>query len=302
MTDWLLPVSRYTRFTQTSGRAIDNASFDSLAGAALAGRLGKVVCDVRGPLIEVEAGDTIWLYTDDVEAGVFAFGRAGRHTKGQSPTFTITLDKTRTRTLAIDPLPATSIRRWVPELRQGAVALDLRPRAQTVLDSWQRERGDRDAELLGPIGATPWRSLSLRTSTGRHPARDNVYGPIARLLRSQDFALGMVDGFGSAPWLVGRRVRDVVTIHVQRAKTRLRAHALAEFGPLRDFRWRVERDTSRDVRLRTSLWIAFITKPPEDVCDFLEDEDVLVSWQHKSGSVELTDRSKQRWYQYLGVR
>jgi hypothetical protein len=302
MSDWLLPVSRYTRFMQQSGRAIDTASFDTLAGAALAGRLAKVVCDVRGPLFEVAVGDNLWFYTEDVEAGVFAYGRAGRHTKGKQPTFTVTLDKTRTRTLAIDPLPAMSIRRWVPELRQGAVALDLRPRAQTVLDAWQRERGERDAEMLEPIGATPWRSLSLRTSSGRHPARDAVYGPIARLLRSQDFAVGMVDGHGSAPWLVGRRVRDVVTIHVQRAKTRLRAHSLAEFGPLREFRWRVERDTAREVRLRTSLWMAFVTMPPEDITDFLEDEDVLVSWQHKNGAVELTDRSKQRWYQYLGVR
>jgi hypothetical protein len=180
--------------------------------------------------------------------------------------------------------------------------LDLRPRASTALESWLLERGDRDTELLAPVGATPWRSAS-RTSGNRHPARDDVYGPISRLLRSQDFAVGMVDGFGSSPWLVGRRVRDVVTIDVQRGKgARVRADALAEFGPLRDFRWRVERDTTRDFRLRNSLWIAFIAKPPEDITDFLEDEDLLVSWQHRNGTVELTDRSKQRWYQYLGVR
>jgi len=27
-----------------------------------------------------------------------------------------------------------------------------------------------------------------------------------------------------------------------------------------------------------------------------------VSWIQRGGVVELTDRSKQRWYQYLGVR
>jgi hypothetical protein len=300
VTEWLVPISRYLRFTQPSGHALD-AAFDSLQDAALANRIANVVCDVRGPLVDIAADDTLWFYTEDADAGVFAVGRAQRPNKTDD-TFTVTIDKPRTRVLSMDPLPAAGIRRWVPELRQGAVALDLRPRAQTVLDAWQRERGDRDAELLAPVGATPWRSVT-RTKGKRHPARDDVYGPIARLLRSQDFALGMFDGSGSAPWLVGRRVRDVVTIHVERGKgARVRTQALAEIGPLRNFRWQVERDTSRDVRLRNSLWIAFITKPAEDLTDFLEDEDVLVSWQTRSGSVELTDRSKQRWYQYLGVR
>jgi hypothetical protein len=301
VSDWLVPVSRHVRFEQPSGNSVDT-SFDALQDAALNGRLAKATCDARGPLFGVGAGDVLWFYTDDLEAGVFAVGRARKPTKGKLPTFVVMLDKTRTRVLASDPLPAPGIRRWVPELRQGAVALGLRPRAQTVLEAWDRERGERDAELLRPIGATPWRAVA-RTAGQPHPARDEVYGPIARLLRSQDFAVGMVNGFGSAPWLVGRRVRDVVTIDVERIKgARVRDHALAEFGPLRDFRWRIERDTVKELRLRTSLWMAFVAKPPEELTDFLEDEDVLVSWQQRNGTVELTDRSKQRWYQYLGVR
>lgn len=301
MSDWLIPISRHVRFVQPTGRTVES-SFDALQDAALNGRLAKAVCEVRGSLIEINTGDNLWFYTEDLEAGVFAFGRARRPNKAKRPTFDVVLDKTRTRVLASDPLSAPGIRRWVPELRQGAVSLNFRPRAQTILEAWQQDRGERDSELLRPIGATPWRSVS-RQAGQAHPARDEVYGPIARLLRSQDFAVGMVNGFGSSPWLVGRRVRDVVTIDVERAKgTRVRGHALEEFGPLRDFRWRVERDTVKDLRLRNSLWMAFTQKPPEDLTDFLEDEDVLVSWQHRNGTVELTDRSKQRWYQYLGVR
>ena len=301
MSDWLVPTSRHIRFVGESGQALD-LSFDALQDAAMAGNLTKAVCQVRGVLLEIKPGDSVWFYTDDLEAGVFAVGKARRPTKGRTPSFDVILDKTPTRVLATDPLPAPGIRRWVPELRQGAVGLDLRPRAQTVLEAWQHERGERDAELLRPIGATPWRALP-RSARQPHPARDDVYGPIARLLRSQDFAIGMVQGYGSSPWLIGRRVRDVVTIDVERTKgTQVRAHALAEFGPLRDFCWRVQKDTVKDLRLRTSIWMAFINKPPEDVADFLEDEDVLVSWQRRTGAVELTDRSKQRWYQYLGVR
>jgi hypothetical protein len=298
---WLVPVSRHLRFAQASGRSLDTA-FTKLQDAALAGRLGKVVCEVRGPLVDVAAGDQMWFYTDDLDAGVFAFGRARRPTKAKKPTVDVTLDKSRTRVLAADPLPAATIRRWVPELRQGAVSLDLRPRALTVLDAWQRERAERDTELLGGLSVTTWRA-AIRATDARQPARDDVFGPLARLLRSQDFAVGVFDGDGTEPWLVARRMRDVVTIDVERARgVRARADALSAFGALREFKWRIERESVRELRLRGSLWMAFVAKPHDDVIAFLEDEDVLVSWQQRKGAVELTDRSKQRWYQYLGVR
>jgi hypothetical protein len=301
VSEWLVPVSRHLRFAQPSGRAVDG-SFSALQAAALSGRLGRVVCDVRGPLVDVNVADEIWLYTEDLEAGVFAVGKARRPTRTKKPTLTITLDTTRTRVLAADPLPASTMRRWVPELRQGAVSLDLRPRALVVLEGWQRERAERDTELLAPIGVMTWRAAT-RTTGARQPARDEVYGPIARLLRSQDFAVGMYDGEGTERWMVARRVRDVVTIAVERVRgTRSRKAALNALGGLREFRWRIERDSVRDLRLRGRLWMAFVSKPPDDVVAFLEDEEVLVSWQHRNGAVELTDRSKQRWYQYLGVR
>jgi len=298
---WLVPVSRYLRFAQSSGRTVESA-FGKLQDAALGGRLGRVICEVRGPLVDVTAGDQMWFYTDDLDAGVFAFGKARRPTKAKKPTVTVTIDRTRTRVLAADPLPAVTIRRWVPELRQGAVSLDLRPRALTVLEGWQRERADRDAEMLGGLGVTTWRA-AIKGTGARQPARDDVYGPIARLLRSQDFAIGMYDGHGAEPWLVARRVRDLVVIDVERTRgLRARTAALSAIGALREFKWRIERESVRELRLRGSLWMAFVNKPHEDVVTFLEDEEVLVSWQQRNGAVELTDRSKQRWYQYLGVR
>lgn len=301
MSAWLVPVSRHLRFAQTSGRTVETA-FAKLQDAALTGRLDKVVCEVRGPLVDVAAGDQLWFYTDDLEAGVFALGRARKPTKTKKPTVTVVLDKTRTRVLAADPLPAVTIRRWVPELRQGAVSLDLRPRALSVLEGWQRDRAARDVELLGPIGVAPWRA-AIKATAARQPARDEVVGPMARLLRSQDFAVGMFDAGASEPWLVARRVRDVVAIDVERARgARARAVALGALGALREFKWRLERESARELRLRGSLWMAFVAKPHDDVVAFLEDEEVLVSWQHRNGAVELTDRSKQRWYQYLGVR
>ncbi len=103
--------------------------------------------------------------------------------------------------MAADPLPAVTIRRWVPELRQGAVSLDVRPRALAVLDAWQRERGERDAELLGPVGATPWRTAATKGTKGALPAQHDIVAPIARLLRSQDFAVGLESRARSEPRL-----------------------------------------------------------------------------------------------------
>jgi hypothetical protein len=302
MSDWLVPISRHLRFALTSGRTVAG-TFDALQDAALGGRLAKVVCEVRGPLVDVEAGDTIWLFTSELDVGVFAVGKARRPTKTKNATITIALDKAPTRILAADPLPAPTIRRWVPELRQGAVILDVRPRALHVLQGWQRDRADRDLELLEPLDVTPWRQAT-RASGKAQPATNDVLGPIARLLRSQDFAVGVHLRAGSTdPWLVARRVRDVVIIDVERIRGgRGAEEAYAAVGPLREYRWRMEREPRGDLRLRASIWIGFTGRPNDDVVAFLEDDEVLVSWLQRAGMVELTDRSKQRWYQYLGVR
>lgn len=302
MGDWLVPVSRHVRFAQASGHSIDG-TVAALQGAALAGRLAKAVCEVRGPLVEVVSGDQIWFSTNELEAGVFAVGRARRPTTTKKPTFTVALERTRTRVLASDPLPGVTIRRWVPELRQGSVLLDLRPRALAILEGWCKERGERDVELLSPIGVTPWRIATPKATGARQPARDEVLGPITRLLRSQDFAVGLLPANAGEPWIVGRRVRDVVAIDIERVRgAKGRDAALAALGGLREFKWRVERESARELKLRASLWMAFAAKPLDDVVAFLEHEEVLVSWQNRQGLVELTDHSKQRWYQYLGVR
>lgn len=299
MADWLIPVSRYVRYRQQSGRTIRNR-FDDLQVVALAGKLVSVVCELRGPLVEVRAGDRMWLYTDELEVGVFGVGRAQKPTTTKRPTVTLVVDKARTRVLAADPLPAVTIRRWLPDLRQGAMLLDVRPRALGVVEAWQHDRAERDVELLGPLVVTPWRA-SVKPGARNPVARDDVLAPIARLLRAQEFAIGTTPGSGAEPWLVGRRMKDVVVVDVEHIRTgRGRDEALQALGPLREYRWRIERQAG-ELRLQSTLWIAFTARPHDQVISFLEDENVLVSWQQKQ-LTELTDRSKQRWYQYLGVR
>ncbi|HEY8215875.1 MAG TPA: hypothetical protein VIH82_01985 [Acidimicrobiia bacterium] len=302
MSDWLVPVSRHVRFAQASGRTIE-PSYHSLRAAALDGRLARVVCEVRGPLVNMRAGDTVWCCTAELDVGVFAVGKARAPTKGNRPTVTVTLERARTKILAGDPLPAATIRRWVPELRQGAVSLDLRPRALTVLEAWQRERGERDVELLAPIRVTPWRSAIGRGTRVGAPAVHDLLAPIARLLRSQDFAIGVDRSATDEPRLVARRVRDVVVVDVCRFRGGAgRARALAALGPMLLAQWLLEREAFDDARVRVMLWLAFSARPQEEVAVFLEDSGVLVSVLQRAGVVELTDRSKQRWYQALGVR
>ena len=305
MSEWLVPVSRRLRFIERSGSAIE-PSFDALRDAVLAGRLDRVTVEVRGPLVDLVAGDRVWFSVSELDVGVILVGRARAPQEGpkqgDASSFVITIDRVRSRVFAADPLPAVTIRRWVPELREGAVHLDLRPRALGVLDAWQHDRAERDTELLAPLGASPWRTLVGRSAKAPSPASHDVIGPIARLLRSQDFAIGIAKPATPEPRLLARRVRDVVIVDVCRAAAG-QAHdeALAALGPLLEARWRVERGPS-EARLSVSLWLAFSTRPHAEVRAFLEDSAVLVSWPRRGGVVELTDRSKQRWYQYLGLR
>ncbi len=310
MSEWLVPVSRRLRFADRTGRAVDS-SFVALRDATLAGRLDRVTLEVRGPLVDVVAGDRVWFTTSELDIGVILVGRAQAPTMStpkagsrskETLSIVVTLDRIKSRVFAADPLPSATIRRWVPELRDGAVHLDLRPRALATLDSWQHERAERDSELLASLGAAPWRSVVSRGGKAPSPAAHDVIGPIARMVRSQDFAIGVAKPLGREPRLLARRVRDVVIVDVCRAPGgRGREEALAVIGPLLEARWRVEREP-RDARLSVSLWVAFSARPHSDVVAFLEDAGVLVSWPQRGGLVELTDRSKQRWYQYLGLR
>ena len=309
MSEWLVPVSRRLRFADRSGRVID-PSFDALRDAALAGRLDRVTLDVRGPLVDLVAGDRVWFSMSEPDVGVVLVGRARAPKKGAKKgqktadvaSIVVVIDRVRSRVFAADPLPAPTIRRWVPELREGAVLLDLRPRALVTLDAWQHERAERDTELLASLGALPWRSVVTRTAKAPSPASHDVIGPIARLVRSQDFAIGLAKPLGAEPRLIARRVRDVVIIDVCRAPSgRGYDQALAAIGPLLEARWRIER-APRATRLSASLWLAFSARPHADVTAFLEEAGILVSWSQRGGLVELTDRSKQRWYQYLGLR
>ncbi len=215
----------------------------------LAGTLDSVTLDVRGALVDLVAGDRVWFTTAEHDIGVVLVGRArapkagerkGPVSKAPDSSIVVALDKARSKLFAGDPLPAATIRRWVPELRDGAVHLDLRPRALAVLDSWQHERPERDTELLASLGATAWRNAGGR---GGSPAAHDVIGPIARLVRSQDFAIGVAKAAGPEPRLIARRVRDVVLVDVCRVPAgRGRDEALAAIGPLLEARWRIERE------------------------------------------------------------
>ncbi len=305
MSEWLVPVSQWVRFVGRGGRAVD-PTFDALQAEVLRGELDRFVCEVRGPLVDARPGDLVWCFVPEGDIGVVAVGRAKAPTKGKQPAFAVTIDRPRSRVLAADPLPAPTIRRWVPELRQGSVRLDPRPRALAVLDGWLRDRNARDVEMLVSLPASPWRATATRGEKGLALAAHDVLGPISRMLRSQDFALGLGKGPGASPTdeprIIARRVRDVVVLDVCRIPAgRGRPESLAAIGPLLETKWRLER-ARRDVRLRVSPWVAFSARPNAEVCAFIEESGLLVSWTQRGGVVELTDRSKQRWYQYLGVR
>ena len=278
MSDWLVPISRHVRFAQTSGRTVD-PHYNTLRDAALGGRLAQVDCEVRGPLVNLRSGDIVWCYTTELEVGVFAVGRAKAATKAKRPIVTVTFDKTRTHVLAADPLPAVTIRRWVPELRQGAVSLDVRPRALAVLDAWQRERGQRDAELLGPVGATPWRTAATKGTQGRaaraarHRRRRSPACSDRRTSRS-----GLESRARSEPRLVARRVRDVVVVDVcRRPRAAAAPRRSTAIGPLLMAQWRLEREAfdGRTPARDACGWRSRRARTTS-VTTFLEDSGMLV--------------------------
>jgi hypothetical protein len=237
MADWLVPLARHTRFVDGNHRSVP-ARWDLVRSAALAGRLVSVAAEVRGPLADVQTGDTVWLFWGDQDIGVMAVGRARarRTRRNRAPELPIALDKTRTRALAVDPMPAPLIRRWLPELRTTGLCLDLRPRALDALGAWEKERNERDETLLRPLGVATWRAGAGRGRSAR-PVEDPVLSSTVPFLRSQDFSVGVTTR-GQPAGLVARRSRDVLVVHgVGTPGERVRPDALGAFGRLRGHRW-----------------------------------------------------------------
>ena len=245
MVDWLVPISRRTRFLDRSGRTI-TARFETVRAAALSGRLVSVAVEVRGALADVQERDTIWLFWSDHDLGVMAVGRARpRPTRrSEPPALGVTLDRARTRTLVVDPMPASLVHRWVSDLRSGS-RLDLRPRAFEAIRAWEHERAERDDGQLRPLGLASWRARAGQGS-GDRPVDDAVLASVVPFLRSQDFAVGIARR-DHATRLVARRNRDLLVVHgVAGAGSRPdRARAV---GDVREHRWSVAR-TYPELRL-----------------------------------------------------
>lgn len=301
MADWVVPLSSHTRFVDRNHRAV-TPRFELVRGAALDGRLVSVAAEVRGPLADVRTGDTVWLFWTAHDIGVMAVGRARapRTRANRAPELPIVLEQTRTRALVVDPMPSGMIRRWLPDVRTSGIRLDLRPRALEALRAWERERRDRDEALLRPLGVPTWRARAGRGGRDR-AVDDPVLSSAVPFLRSQDFSVGLTTR-DQAAVVVARRARDVVVVHgVDRPVPRVRPDPLAAYGRLRGHRWAVAH-RQEDLGLRVFGWLAFAARPASETVSFLDDEGVLVTWLHGAGRVEMSERSKQRWYQQLGVR
>jgi hypothetical protein len=300
MADWLVVVSRHTRLLDRNKRALSQ-DFIAVRKAAIEGRLASLATEVRGELAEVSPGDTAWVFWPDGDVGVMGMGRVQppRARRGGPPQLLVTFDRARTRVLAIDPLPASLVRRWLPDLRKSGSMLDVRPRALDSVRGWEQERATRDDALLRPLHAAPWRAAATR---GTKRAVDNpVLASVVPFLRSQDFAVGVATRH-AAPRIIARRSRDVLVVHAAGRSTRSRSEdAAAAFGRLCEHRWSIER-LSPDLHVQVRSWLAFTTRPPGDAVAFLEDQGVFVTWLQGGRRVEMTQRSRHRWYEQLGAR
>ena len=84
MSDWLVPVSKHVRFVDRNNRRIDataNTGHARVRDALLADRVASAAIEVRGSLVEARPGDTLWLYTAELDVGVqkqaaYQFGAA----------------------------------------------------------------------------------------------------------------------------------------------------------------------------------------------------------------------------------
>lgn len=284
--DWLYPLSSKSGyfFTLKFGNSVDTgpASLEQMI-------LDGVTDDTwtaHKNWKNIKAGDRIWVYYGKIDGdlGIVALAYAKNVEEPKRPTgaaqIKLTFDLVKSKKLLKIPFSAVVVRRFIPR-PQGAlykVEKELANKLLQHLDSKLKRPNETKLVTSGyalGVSSTISYTYPLRKVTVRR-RHDEIIRPLKTRLESEGWQAVQVDVKPMRVDLAMKRKNYTIIVEAKTISGSSAGDVRAAFAQLKEYGWRVERSKRNATNL--ILWALFEKEPKAGEIEFLEDQEIYVSW------------------------
>lgn len=159
------------------------------------------------------------------------------------------------------------------------------------MDSVGRGSPKEEYLKLSPLKLQPRRKLAVKRSIWKNTRwliHDTIIQPIDTYLKANGFTAGYLALGQIRLDLAAVRLKDLIIVEAKviGGKMNGREEARTGIGQLLDYSWSFNHKFPQK-KYRHHLWLAFSEKPEATTIDFIEDNEILVSWKGKSRGIKL---------------
>ena len=285
--DWLYPVIQggcAAFFGRDVGCSADLAEFRRVVTASR-------IVHGEGPLWSgsrsLRVGDALWLY-GGTEIGIMGRATVRKLERNPEPRVRFALDRPTSRTLVLDPMPASVARRSLPGPIDRPIPLAEHPELRERLQWWIEELETDDRARLEPLGL---RTLRQALRLDSSPLRSPAFGAAVRMLRARQLAIG-VPPPSSGVSLVGCDDQALVVTSLVRTPTGATPRQVLQSVGLfawygRSLPWTGSGGSA------PSVFLVFERAPSAALVTCLEDLGTFVCWAEGDG-LELAPSTRRR--------
>lgn len=234
----------------------------------------------------IKKGDRIWIYYGkaDGDLGVVALAYAENVEKPNRPNGTaiikLAFDLTKSKKLLKAPFSADTVRQSIPR-PQGALWKIEKVLANKLLRHLdfkfkrpKKSENKKNGYVLG-VSSTisytyPRRNVTVRR---RH---DEIIRPLKTRLESEGWQAVQVDVKPMRVDLAMERKNNTIIVEAKTISFSSSEAVRAAFAQLKEYGWRIDRSKPNATNL--ILWALFEKEPKSGEIEFLEDQEIYVSW------------------------
>jgi hypothetical protein len=234
----------------------------------------------------INDGDRIWIYYGKIDGdlGIVALAYAENIEKPNRPNGTarikLAFDLTESKKLLKMPFSALMVRRFITR-PQGALykvekvlANKLSRHLDLKFNKPQKTKFATRGYALG-VSSTISYTYPLRKVTVRR-RHDEIIRPLKTRLESEGWQAVQVDVKPMRVDLAMKRKNYTIIVEAKTISGSSSGEVRAAFAQLKEYGWRVERSKRNATNL--ILWALFEKEPKSGEIEFLEDQDIYVSW------------------------
>jgi len=286
--DWLYLVTEGANGTFFGTDRACSARFVDYRRAVTSTGISRGEGPLQAGFLSMRVGDVLWLHGAG-DVGIMGRGTVRKLVGRPEPWVTFALDRTVSRVLAQDPMPASIARRWLSGPMNRTSQLVEHSELHTRLQWWIEDLEEDDQRRLEALDVP-----SMRQALRADPSRLGcpTLSAFTRMLRAREMAVGMPNA-PSGVSVVACDDRVLVVASVVQPSKNAGRRTLESVGPLGWYGRSLAQNGSTRA-LTPHIWLVFSDPPPVDFIAFLEDVGNFVCWS-EGDNLELGPLTKSRW-------